>query len=127
MASTVRAVGFAGLALILAGCASNEISNMSPKVLRRSPDGLYAVEARWDTNLRAVRPDTMAPYVVIGSEFHPMQRTALTTNRWEALVPVPAGQRFLNYRFKFDYEMNGFGRRHPDSKLSPTYQLEIVD
>jgi len=116
-----------GLGLALAGCASNEISNMSPRVSTRGPDGLCVIEARWDSNLRAVCQDSMKPYVVIGSQFYPMQRTALTTNRWEATVPVPAGQRFLNYHFKFDYEMNGFGRRHPNSKLSPTYQIEIVE
>ena len=127
MASKLRTLCLTGLVLALAGCASNEISNLSPKVLRRSPDGLHTIEARWDSNLRAVRDESMTPYVVIGSEFHPMQRVALTTIRWETLVPVPAGQRFLNYRFKFDYEMNGFGRRNPDSKLSPTYQLEITD
>jgi hypothetical protein len=127
MASKVRRVWLVGLALALAGCASNEISNMSPRVLRRSPDGLYPIEARWDSNLRALRDDSMTPYVVIGSEFYPMQRTALTTNRWETLVPVRAGQRFVNYRFKFDYEVAGFGRNHPNSKLSPTFQLEIVD
>jgi hypothetical protein len=127
MANTVRRLGLAVLLLVLAGCASNEISNMSPKVLRRTPNGLYPLEARWDSNLRAVRDDSMTPYVIIGTEFYPMQRTALTTNRWETLVPAPAGQRFLNFRFKFDYQMNGFGRRLPDSKLSPTYQIEIVD
>ena len=127
MASKAMALASVVLALVAGGCATSEVSSMSPKTLRRSADGLYTVEARWDSNLRAVCRDSMTPYVVVGMTFYPMQRTALTTNRWEALVPVPAGQRFLNYRFKFDYEVAGFGRRRPNSRLSPTYQLEIVD
>ena len=115
------------LLVLLAGCTSNKISNMTPKVLHRTPDGLYTFEARWDTNQRAFLDDTMKPFVVVERDFHSMQRVALTTNRWEAVVPVPADKRFLNYRFKFDYLVNGFGKKHPDSRMSPTYQVEIVE
>lgn len=126
VSNTIR-LGLVGLILLLAGCTSSQISNMSPKVVRRNADGLYPIEARWDSNQQALRPDSMTPYVIVNTEFYPMQRTALTTNRWETLVPVPAGQRFLNYRFKFDYLYNGFGERRANSRLSPTYQLEIAD
>ena len=126
----VRLLNWLGLGLglvLLSGCTSNKISNMTPKVLRRTPDGLYNFEVRWDTNQRAFLDDSMKPFVVVDREFHPMQRVALTTNRWEAVVPVPADKRFLNYRFKFDYLVNGFGQKHPDSRMSPTYQVEIVE
>jgi hypothetical protein len=56
-----------------------------------------------------------------------MQRTALVSNRWEALVPAPADRRFVSYRFKFDYEYHSIPRPRRDSRLSPPYQLEIVD
>ena len=95
--------------------------------MRRTPEGLYALEARWDTNLRAVRDDSMTPSVVVGAAFYPMQRSTLNDRCWIATVPVPPGQRFLNYRFKFDYLKAGFGGRHPDSKRSRFYQIEIVD
>jgi hypothetical protein len=115
------------LVAILVGCTSNQISNMTPKVVRRSTNDLYRVEARWDSNQQAQRPESLAPYVVVGRAFYPMQRTAYTTNRWETWVPVPSGQRFFHYRFKFDYLYNGFGQRCPDSRLSPDYQVEIVE
>jgi hypothetical protein len=115
------------LALGLAGCTSSQISNMSPRVVQRSTNNLYRVEARWDSNQQALRPESLTPYVVIDRAFYPMQRTALTTNRWETLVPVPAGQRFLRFRFKFDYLYNGFGRHQADSRMSPDYQIELVE
>lgn len=126
----VRLLNWLGLGfalVLLSGCTSNKISNMTPKVLHRTPDGLYTFEARWDTNQRACLDETMKSFVVVDREFHPMQRVALTTNRWEAVVPVPADKRFLNYRFKFDYLVNGFGKKHPDSRMTPTYQVEFVD
>lgn len=109
------------------GCLQTRITNLTPRQVVRPPDGLVLFEAHWDSNRRAIRDDSFRPYVVVGAEKHPMQRTLRTTNRWEALVPVPPDRRFVNYHFKFDYEVQGFGRRHPDSRLSAGYQLELLE
>ena len=118
-------LGLSGLFLV--GCTSTKITNMTPLTAPRSADGLYTVEARWDSNQRSIRKDSFTPFVVVGTEFIPMDRVPLTTNRWETVVPVPAKQRFLTYRFKFDYEYDGIPSRGKDSRLSPSHQLEILD
>lgn len=125
--SKARLLSAVLLPLLLCGCISNRITNLTPRQAVRTPDNLYLVEARWSSNEQALRPDSLEPKVVIGTEFYPMDRTPNTKNRWEAVVPGPANGRFLNYRFKFDYLYNGFLVRRGDSKLSPTYQLEIVE
>lgn len=112
---------------VLSGCASSQISNLSPRVMKRSLDGLYTLEARWDSNVHSVRGHTMTPYVVVGTQFYPMQRSAANADYWQATVPVSAGQRFVSYRFKFDYYKGGVAQHHGDSKRSPFYQLEIVE
>jgi hypothetical protein len=56
-----------------------------------------------------------------------MKRASLTQNRWEAVVPVPAKQKFLNYRFKFDYQYDSIPIPRDNSKASPSYQMEVVD
>ncbi len=108
------------------GCTATRITNLTPRQARPSPDGLVLFEARWDSWQRAIREDSFQAWVVVDHQPHPMERTLLTTNRWEALVPVPADRRFVNYHFKFDYDLQGFGRRRPNSRLSPGYQLEIL-
>ncbi len=125
----IKRLAFArwGLALLLiTGCTSTRITNLTPSRAPRSADGLYSFEARWDSNQRAIRPDSFTPFVVVGMKFYPMQRTALTTNRWEALVPLPDDRRFVNYQFKFNYQYNSFPRPRPDSRVTQTYQLEII-
>ena len=120
----------AALAVLLfvpAGCMTRRITNMTPRQATRTPDGLYRFEARWDSNQRAIREDSFTPHVVVGTEFHPMQRTLLTTNRWEAWVPIPAERKFVNYQFKFDYQYNSIPRPRPDSRTSSTYQLEVIE
>jgi hypothetical protein len=56
-----------------------------------------------------------------------MQRTPLLTNRWETLVPIPTDKDSVIYRYKFDYEYQGFPARHPESRLSKVYQLFILE
>lgn len=112
--------------VLATGCLSTRITNLTPRQVTLPADGLVRFEARWDSNQRAIREDSFRPYVVVGGEKHPLQRTLLTSNRWEVLVPVPPDRRFVNYHFKFDYEIQGFGKRRPDSRLSAGYQLEIL-
>lgn len=112
--------------LVVTGCTSTQITNLTPRQAVRSPEGLVAFEARWDSNQRAIREDSFQPYVVIGTDFHPMQRTAFTANRWEVLVAVPTNRPFVNYHYKFDYQVQGFGRRLPNSRSTGTYQLEVL-
>jgi hypothetical protein len=126
----VNRLGLAGLIVLLlvgAGCMTRRITNLTPRQTTRAADGLYRFEVRWDSNQRAIREDSFKPYVVVEMGFHPMQRTLLTTNRWEALVPLPADRKFVNYHFKFDYQYNSFGKPRPDSRTSPTYQLEVLE
>ena len=56
-----------------------------------------------------------------------MRPTLLMTNRWEGLVPVPAGAGGVKYRYKFDFQVNAFGPAKADSATSQEYTLRILD
>ncbi len=56
-----------------------------------------------------------------------MHRTAMLTNRWEALVPVPKDASSVHYRYKFDYEYRSLPEAKPGSKMSDPYKLEIIE
>ena len=56
-----------------------------------------------------------------------MRPTQLMTNRWEGLVPVPAGTNIVHYRYKFDFNYNAMGNPKSDSALSREYTLRIID
>jgi len=114
------------LPLLLGGC-STTITNLTPSQQVRNTTGLYPIEACWDSNERSIRKDSIKPYVVVGAEFYPMQPTSMTVNRWETLVPVPANQKFITFKFKFDYQYDSMPMPRGNSRLSSLYQLEIVD
>ena len=115
------------LALALVGCTSTSIVNLTPKQQPRNQDGLYLVEAEWQSNQRSVRYETLAPLVVIGTNTYPMRQTQLLTNRWEALIPAAKDQKAINYYYKFDFKYTTMPGRLNDSKTSAPYQLQISE
>jgi hypothetical protein len=113
-------------AFFLSGC-STTITNLTPAQLQRNPNNLYPFEVALDTTQKSIRQDSIHPSVIIGTESYPMKPAPVIKNRWEALVPVPANTNYVYYRYKFDYTYDRIPAPAPSSRLSPTYQLEIVD
>ncbi len=119
-------------ALLLGGCASSAptrstITNLTPPELPRNPENQYLVECLWSSNQQSIRKDSFKAYVMVGLTFYEMRQVPMMNNRWEAIVPGPQGSDTLNYRIKFDYLYNRIPEPRLDSKLSPQYQLKIVN
>jgi hypothetical protein len=115
------------LPMLAAGCAST-LTNLTPKTQVRNANNLYPVEVALSSHQQTMRWDSIQPQIMVGTEFYKMRPTALMTNRWEGLVPVPANQHSVQYRYKFDYRYNAIGSPPlSDSVLSPEYILRIVE
>tara|TARA_B100000902_G_scaffold23476_1_gene28239 strand:- start:1730 stop:2143 length:414 start_codon:yes stop_codon:yes gene_type:complete len=115
------------MSVVLVGCTTSTITNLTPRQLPRASTGLYPVEAMFQSNQRTLDHSSMKPLVIFNNQAYPMSRTKLVEGRWETLVPIPGGTQVINYHFKFDYNYNAIMMRNADSKLSPPYQLKIVD
>ena len=112
---------------LLAGGCSTTITNLTPNQESRNANGFYLIEVALNSTQQTMRWDSIKPNVVVGKEFYSMKHTALMTNRWETLVPVPPGVNTVYYRFKFDFKRNVFAADpQPDSKLSRTYKLTLT-
>ena len=125
-----KCLAVAGLALAASGCTS--ITNFSSDNHVRNVSGRYPVEIGWESNQRTVRSETLRPVVLTdyqSSQFkeHPMTPVPDAVNRWTALVPVPKGVNFLNYRVKMNFEYDKIPKPGKDSRLSPPYQLQVID
>jgi hypothetical protein len=126
MLTIKRVVPACLLALLVASCATKVITNLTPSQLPRNPSGQYLVEMKLDSKQQSLRPDSITPKVVSGFNTYPMRPTLRMTNRWEALVPVPANQDAFLYHFKVDYEYNKFGNKPGQGSLtSEQYKLTI--
>lgn len=112
--------------LLLAGCATTG-TNLSAQRQLRNPNNLYPVEAIFDSRQQALRWDSVEATVIVGKESFPMRRTHLMRNRWEGLIPVPAGVNSAEYHYKFDFLYNDFGGPKKGSASSKTYTLQVID
>jgi hypothetical protein len=125
MTRTSRIVSLLFLPLLLCGCAAR-ITNLTPSQQPRNAEGMYPVEFAFESRQQTIRWDTITPSVIIGEQHLPMTRVELVPNRWEGLLPVPASENLVHYRFRVDFECNDFGPPTPDSAISPSYSLRIT-
>lgn len=121
-----QSAALASLVLLFAGC-STTITNLTPNQLPRNQQGLYPFEVALQTTQASIKEDTIQPYVMIGMEKYPMEPTPMLKNRWEAWVPIPASTNQVYYRYRFDYLYDRIPKPAESSRLSKTYQLQIID
>ena len=114
------------LLLLLAGCTSLS-TNLSAQRQLRNAENLYPVEVSFDSRQQSLRWDSIQVSVMVGKDSYPMRRTHLMNNRWEGLVPVPAGEKTVSYFYKFNYDYTDFGKVGKASAASLTYKLLILD
>jgi hypothetical protein len=114
--------------LLLAGCATGTFTKLTPSQQPRDPNNMYPVEASFDSIQQSLRWDSIKAFVLVNGQSLPMRPVPMVKNRWEGLVPVPAGENSVTYRFKFDYLYNSIGSApKPNSVTSKVYTLKVVD
>lgn len=112
--------------LLMTGCAAT-FTRLSPLEQSRNANNLYPVEVQFNSPQQSLRVESIKPFVLVNGEPYPLRPVQMMRNRWEGLVPVPAGVNTAAFRFKFDYLYNNVGTDpKPDSALSPEYKLKIV-
>jgi len=116
--------------LILTGCISTTVTRLTPRQVMRTPDNMYPIEVSFDSTQQSLRWETLQATCLImgGNQTYPMTLTPKMTNRWEAMIPIPAGTKELEYRVKFEFDYNAFGAPpQPDTSLSRIYKLQVLD
>jgi len=116
------------LGLVLTGCVSTTVTRLTPQHVSRSHDNMYPVEVAFESTQQSLRWETLSATVFVGNQEFIMTRTPMMTNRWETLIPVPAGTKNIEYRVKFTFDYNAFGvPPQEDTALSKIYKLQILD
>ena len=87
-------------------------TRLTPGQQPRNADNVYPVEASFDSQQQSLRWDSIQPYVLVNGQRTrrcarcPWSRTA--GKAWCRCLP---GAAAVNYRFKFDYLYNVWGKR----------------
>jgi hypothetical protein len=89
---------------------------------------LYPVEVAFTSPETVLRWNSIHPFVLVNGQLYDMHATPLVTNRWEGFVPATPGDSAITYRYKFDYEYNGFSSKpEHNSAFSPQYTLQLTE
>ena len=113
------------LAAFLTSCATTTITNLTPTQYPRNPSGQYLVEMQITSEQQTLRPETIKPYVVVGTQSYPMAQTRKTMNRWEAMIPIASDKTGIAFHYKVDYQYNKFGKPGEGSLRSQDYPLVV--
>ncbi|GIT12841.1 MAG: hypothetical protein CM1200mP34_2470 [Verrucomicrobiales bacterium] len=92
------------MVILLVGCATNTITNLTPRELPWSQTGLYPVEAMYKSNLRTLDPASIKPIVIFNNQAFPKAPNPAHRGPLGNARADPGGTRVINYHFKFDYE-----------------------
>src|SRR5690349_11868468 len=96
--------------LLMGGCAAT-FTNLTPKQQVRNANNLYPVEVAYTSRQQSLLWSTIKPQIIVGNDSYQMRPTPLMTNRWEGLLPVPAGANLVRYHYRLDFQENGFGNK----------------
>ena len=112
-------------ACLAAGCTTGT-TNLTPRTVPAQPDSIYSFEVQWESPRRGSTSANAAAYVMVDARLFPMNRVPKSVNRWEAAVPLPPGETYVPYKYKFDFWYPGLGRSIlTNSQWSPEYRLVV--
>ncbi len=121
-----KAFSFKILPLLVSGCATT-FTNLTPAQQERNADNIYPVEVALASNQQTLRWGTIHAQILVDHNLVPLHLTGLMTNRWEGVLPVAPDRKFIQYRFRFDYEYNAIGGPRAGVLNSKEYSLKIKD
>jgi hypothetical protein len=100
----------AALALILlGGCSTMSLTNLTPSSLPSNPSGIYTFTLRVTPKATSVIQDSVAPHIVVGAESHDMTKSDSIPGIYEFDYRLPPGQDNIGYYFLVNYQTEGNG------------------
>jgi len=95
--------------VLLGGCATMGLSNLTPSSLPENPSGIYTFTLRTTPKSVDVVPESITPRIVIGGESHDMVKDPAIPGIFEFDFKVPPGNSSLGYYFVVNYQVEGNG------------------
>jgi hypothetical protein len=103
------ATGAALATMILCGCTTMTLTNLTPSSLPENPSGLYTFTLRVTPKSSTVVADSIAPHIVVGAESHEMKKSDAVPGIYEFDYRLPPGQDSIGYYYLVDYSTEGNG------------------
>jgi len=112
--------------MLLCGCATMSLTNLTPSSLPENPSGIYTFTLRVTPKSTTVVPDSIAPHIVVGAESHDMKKSDSVPGIYEFDYKLPTGQDAIGYYFLVNYSTEGNGMSAPREAYTEVAKASIV-
>jgi hypothetical protein len=117
----------AALSLILVGCQTPAIVNLTPLSLPENPSQIYTISARITPRDSGYIEGTLIPTLVIDGQSIVLKKSALVQNAYEVDYQVPAGHSEIAYYFQINYQVqNSSGLVSSHEDYTPLQKAQIL-
>ncbi len=103
LASLVAAAGL----LLLAGCETVTLTNLTPPSMPENPSQIYTFSLRVTPRTRTVSESSIDPHIVLDGRSYVMKRAALGEGIYEFEYQLPAGREQVAYYYLVNYAVDG--------------------
>ena len=92
--------------LVLTGCSSLTITNLTPDTVPANPSQIYTITVSFQPS-RQINPDSISPRIIIDGSAYKMTKSTAGSDLWEFEYQIPAGRADARYYFICEYAGKG--------------------
>ncbi len=113
-------------AIVLAGCSTPSITNMTAPSLTPNASNIYVITARIKPQASNVVADSVVAKLIIDGNAYKMTKVPRLANVYEYEFHAPAGVSELRYYFLIEYQVSNLGVLRSRNDYSPLQVATIV-
>jgi len=112
--------------LLLSGCQSVVLTNLTPASLPENPSQIYTITMRVTPKIDTIVPGSIKPEIVIDGHKYAMSKSSLAEGLYEFDYQLPAGRDELAYYFLVNYQTETNGMHNPYEVYTEITRAHIV-
>lgn len=112
--------------LLLAGCETVTLTNLTPPSMPENPSQIYTFTLRVTPRTTTVPLASIQPKIVVNQQIHPMRKSTLGEGIYDFEFQLPPGTETVNYYFLVNYVVEGNSVQTPQETYTEASQVKIV-
>lgn len=93
--------------LVLPGCQSITLTNLTPPAIDENPSQIYTFTLRVTPHTNTILESSIAPHIVVDGKSYALRKSALGEGLWEFEYQLPADREQIPYYFLVNYNIEG--------------------
>lgn len=119
-------LGAALAMVVLPGCATLTLTNLTPPALDENPSEIYTFTLRVTPHTNTILASSIAPKIVIDGKSFDLRKSSLGDGLWEFDYQLPPGREQIPYYFLVDYNVQGNNIEQPAEAYTALQHAVVV-